>query len=185
MSRQDWLDAIKGIRNLRVLVIAALMTALVIVLGYFYIPVTENLRIMLTFIPMAFGGMLCGPVMGVLIGLAGDLIGFFIHPSGPFFFGYTISAMLSGFVYGLFLYHKEIAFWRIILTKAIINLFINVGLGCLWSMLLYGKAYWVAFSASIVKNLLLLPAESWVLFLIARALKPLLHKFDIGFKSMQ
>ena len=42
----------------------------------------------------------------VLAGLA-DLIGALLFPFGSFFIGYTISALLTGLVYGLFLYNKD------------------------------------------------------------------------------
>lgn len=45
-----------------------------------------------------------GPVMGFVCGGLGDLIQFVIKPTGAYFPGWTISAALAGFIYGLFFY---------------------------------------------------------------------------------
>ena len=42
--------------------------------------------------------------MGFVCGGLGDLIQFVIKPTGAYFPGWTISAALAGFIYGLFFY---------------------------------------------------------------------------------
>ncbi len=109
--------------------------------------------------------------MGLAAGFAGDIIGYMLHPDGGFFFGYTVSSMLGSFLYGLCFYRTKITLPRIILAKTTINLFVNMGLGCLWSAMLYGKGYLYYLAKSTVKNLLLLPLEVFLLFMMFAALR--------------
>ena len=52
----------------------------------------------------------------------------------------------------------------------------NVLLGSLWSAILYSKGYLYYLSTSAVKNLLYLPVQILLLWLLLRALLPVLHK---------
>ncbi len=51
---------------------------------------------------IAVGGYFFGPVVGAVIGALIDVVGYFVHPTGPFFPGFTISNALIGTIYGLF-----------------------------------------------------------------------------------
>lgn len=46
--------------------------------------------------------MLFGPVVGGIMGGIGDILKFLIKPTGPYFFGYTLNAMLGPVIYGIF-----------------------------------------------------------------------------------
>ena len=63
-------------QQLHVLVFAAFLGALSIVLGkYLAIPVGSVLRFSFENLPIIMGGVLFGPVMGLLIGVVADLVG--------------------------------------------------------------------------------------------------------------
>lgn len=171
-----WKSAAKEFSSLKVLVFAALIAALRIIIGMFPLPVGENLRILFKFIPDSVGAMVFGPLLGMCVGGIADVLGFFIFPSGPFFPGYTLSAMLTYLVFALFFYRAEVSVLRVALARLSTNILINVGLGSLWSHLMYGKGYLYYLMTSIVKNLLLLPAEIIVIVLVFRALLPALSK---------
>jgi ECF transporter S component (folate family) len=98
-----WTIASSEFRNIRSLVIAGLTIALSTVLSSLYIPVGLNLRITFAFVALAFGSMTFGPVVGLVAGLAYDLVGYIIIPSTVFFPGYTLSSILEFFIYGIFL----------------------------------------------------------------------------------
>lgn len=161
-------------KNLNSLVAAALLIAIGVVLRGLFIPVGENLRITFAFLSYALGGVIFGPLMGGVFGLCFDLVGFMLFPSGGFFFGYTISSICYGVVYGLFFYRMRLSVLRIAVCKFTVNLLINVGLGCLWSSMLYGKGFLYFAATSSVKNLILLPIEIVMLFVVMRALTPFL-----------
>ncbi len=65
---------------------------------------TPTLRLSVSFLANCAIGYMFGPVMGFVCGGLGDLIQFVIKPTGPYFPGWTLSAALAGFIYGLFFY---------------------------------------------------------------------------------
>jgi hypothetical protein len=84
--------------------------------------------------------------------------------------------MLGCFIYGLFLYHSRISVIRIFLAKLIVNFAVNVGLGCLWSQMLFGKGYWFFLINSLIKNSLMLPIETIMLTVLLQTLLPALTR---------
>jgi len=147
-----WRLAAAEFGSLRMLVIAALMIALRVVLGMLVIPV---------------------------VGGIGDILGFVIFPTGAFFPGYTLSAILTNLVFGLFLYRREISWLRVALSRLVTNLFINVCLGSLWSKILYQKGWLYYAGTSVVKNLVLWPVEVVVLIALLTLLLPVLTKLGL------
>ncbi|MFT8871658.1 MAG: folate family ECF transporter S component [Sporolactobacillus sp.] len=178
-----WQSAIAELQKVNRLTLAALVIALATVLGSFAIPVSQNLHIVFTFLLFAFGAMVYGPVVGAVAGAAADIVGYIAHPMGAFFPGYTLSAILSGLIYGLLLYRTRITVLRLVLVKLTINYAINVGLGCLWSALLFGKAYYFFFAASLLKNTLMLPIEVVLLYVTLQVLLPVLGSAHLLPKS--
>lgn len=173
-TKAYWQSAAAELKKVNRLTLAAFVIALVTVAGTFAIPVSQNLHIVFTFLFFAFGAIIYGPVVAAATGATADIVGFIAHPSGAFFPGYTLSAILSGLIYGLFLYRQRITVLRLILVKLIINYGINVGLGCLWSAMLFGKAYSFFFIASLLKNTLMLPIEVAILYVTLQVLLPIL-----------
>jgi ECF transporter S component (folate family) len=140
----------------------AILIALQIILTRFLsIFIFPWLRFSLGFLPIAAVGMLLGPIPAALCGALGDVLGFFLFPSGTFFPGYTLTAALTGLIYGLFLYgiHKEIhhgnrtAWLRLLLCELVIILFCYIGLNTLWSHILVGKAFFVLLPTRALKNI--------------------------------
>ena len=134
----------------------ALLMALHIFLSFFYIQVSDNLRIYFTFF--------------IVI-----IVAFFIYPTGPFFIGYTLTALLSMLIYALVL-QKHVNIKNIIIAKTLVNLLINVALGSLWSAILYSRGFLYYFGVSFFKNVFLLPLEIILFIIFYRLLSPLLKK---------
>ena len=169
-----WVTASSEFNNLKPIVFAGLTLALGTVLSSIYIPVGLNLRISFAFLVMAFGSMVFGPVVGLAAGFAYDLIGYFMIPSTVFFPGYTLSTMLEFLIYGIFLYKCQISVLRVFLSKFIIDFGIHVGLGSLWSKILFDKGYYYFFIKSLVKNAVMLPIEVFMLVVLLQIFIPIL-----------
>ena len=159
LSKDYWLDAAGHARNLRVMVICALCVALSIILGYFYIPLNESLTIRFTFLATSTVGLVAGPVGALIFGAAVDLLDYMMHPTGVFFFGYTISSMLGALIYALCYYRQRLTVVRIIFCRLAVNLIVNVFMNAIWSSILYGKGYIYRLVISYIKNIALLPIE--------------------------
>ena len=158
-SRAFWRESLENARSLKTLVICALCMAMSIILGYFYIPITESLSIRFTYLATSTVGLVAGPVAALIYGAAVDLLDFMMHPGYTFFFGYTLSAMVGAFFYAIFYYRQRITILRIIFCRLCVNLIVNVGMGAYWSNMLYGKGFIYRVTTSFFKNIIMLPAE--------------------------
>ena len=178
LSADYWRAAAVELQNLRSLVFAALIVALSIVISAFYIPVADNLRIYFKYLVTAVGSVVYGPIVAALAGAAADTLGFFIHPSGAYFPGYLLSEVLGNVVFALLLYRKRASILRLFLARGIIDFAINVGLGSLWSAMLYSKGYLFYAAKSLIKNALLLLPETLLLTLLFSLLLPVLARLN-------
>ena len=162
----------KNLAKTRVICISAILSALFIVLYSIKLQLAPELRITFTFIPLALSGWLLGPVPAMLVGLIGDLVGCILFPAGPYFPGFTLTQVLSGLIFGLFLFRKNTdkILLPVLFSKAIISMFLNVGLNALWLSMLYGKAWTIYATSHLIKNILALPIEVVILLLIIKVL---------------
>lgn len=174
-----WITACSELRNLRSIIFAGLAIALASVLSSLYIPIGVNLRITTAFLAIAISSMVFGPIVGLSVGLAYDLFGYLFTPTMVFFPGYTLSSMLEFFIYGIFLYRCKISVLRVFLCKFIIDFGIHVGLGCLWSSMLFGKGYYYFFIKSFIKNTIMLPIEVIMLIVLLQIFLPVLARQGI------
>ena len=171
-SKSYWRTAAQELRNLRMLTLAAIVVALRIVLSGLYIPLGDNLNIFFGYFVNSLGAAIYGPVVALLSGFATDVLGYFVHPTSPFFPGYVLSTMLGSFFYALFFYRARITVVRVILAKLSVNLLVNVGLGALWSAIQFSKGYYYYLVKSLMKNLGMLPLEVLLLWLFLKAIAP-------------
>ena len=178
-TKEYWVSSFKKFKSVRYLSIMGFLIALRFVLEHFRIPVSENLNIMFTYVPAALEAMIIGPGAGIITAAVSDLLSGFLAGYGPFFPGYMVSKIVSALIYGLFFYRTKVSLKKIAFAKAINNYLVNVCLGSLWNSILYGKAFVVYASASLVKNTILLPVEVTVLYLLFKALIPYLSRRGI------
>lgn len=89
------------------IVLSAFLLALFIVLARFASFQTQFLVIGTSFIPLMMSAIWLGPKYSALIAGLGDLIGAILFPFGTYFPGFTISAAISGWIYGMILYQNS------------------------------------------------------------------------------
>lgn len=175
-----WKQSIADSKSIRMLTVAALLIALRLILKNFNIPISQGQNIYFGYIFNAIGAMIYGPVMGVLTGFVVDILGFILFPSPyGFFFGYTITAMAGSFIYALFFYRTKITVLKIALAKISVNVLVNIGLGALWSSMLYGKGYFYYLAKSVVKNVVMLPVEIFLLYFFLQLMIPILTRMQL------
>ena len=163
----------ENLGDLRVLCATALLAAMYVALYAIPIPLGEQLRITFTFVPIALAGWLFGVVPAVIVGALGDIIGCMLFPQGAYFWGFTVTAILTGFIFGLFLYRKNTKniIWYIILSKFLCSLLLNVGLNSYWATFFVPKSFWVIAWGKLVKNAAMLPIEIIVLYGVIEGLR--------------
>ena len=171
-----WKKAFHQIKNIRVLALCSIFVAMQVMSSSVFVQVSENLRIYFSFIFTALFSCIGGPVMALISGFCADIISFMLFPSGAFFFGYTLSAMLGAFIFGLFLWDTKITVIKLVFSRVIITGFINILLGSVWTTMLYSKGFWFYVTKSAIKNIALLPFEIFILIVLFRVLLPILYR---------
>ena len=157
------------------LVQAAFLVAISIAMTrflYFFIPLAgmPALRISFGEIPLMIGGLLFGPLIGGIGGLAADVIGVMINPQGAFHPGFMLSSVLWGVIPGLLgVYFKNVGdkrnpftTQRIVLTVSICIIIISLGFDTLWLTGLYGKGFLVLLPGRILAALGKTPVYSFI-----------------------
>ena len=121
---------------------------------------------------------------GLVSGAVTDIVSFLLNSKGYAFFpGYTLSAMLGMFVFGIFLYKKRITIIRLFAAKFCINYLVNAALGSVWSAMMMSKGYIYYLGQSLIKNTILLPIEVTILVLLFNLLIPLLERKNFIIKQ--
>lgn len=139
------------------LVIMAFLIAMEIILTRFCSINTPILRIGFGFLPVAMMGIMFGPVWAAAGYAIGDLLGMLIFPSGAYFPGFTLTAFLTGLVFGLFLHNREITWKRVLPASLIIILGCNLLLDTLWLSILMGDGFIALLPTRIFKCAVMLP----------------------------
>jgi ECF transporter S component (folate family) len=157
-------------KKLRSIIGAALLIALSLVLDRFFtIIVTPTIHINFSFITKAITGALYGPVVALYAGALNDVVAYVAYPKGAFFIGFTISAAITGMIYGLFLYKVRLRWWRAIAAQGVVTVVVNLFLNTIWLSILYDKAAIPLFAARLVKNLAMLPLEAALVMIVTAA----------------
>jgi ECF transporter S component (folate family) len=148
-------------------VLAGLLLAILIIFERFISVETQILRLSFAYVPYILIGTFLGPVWGALIGVAGDLLGMLLMPKAGFFAGFTLNALLTGLVYGLFLYRapsNKSYLVRLIISVLLVHIFIHLGLTTLWLSIMYKKAFVVIITGRIIANIIEIPIEIGSMF---------------------
>lgn len=171
--------------SLKLLTTTALLIALEIVLSRFCSINTSGWKIGFSFVPVVVAAVMYGPTVAAIVYALSDFLGAILFPIGPYFPGFTVSAALMGFVYGLFLYRREekpehivtigdaalfrgkVSFFAHILPPVLINnLFFGLVVNTSWVSVLYSKKSYFGwflyrlpeYALMIPVSLLLIPA---------------------------
>ncbi|WP_138204068.1 folate family ECF transporter S component [Haloimpatiens lingqiaonensis] len=143
----------KQVFNTKTLVYLAMLGAIQIVLTRFLSIQTPIIRIGFGFIPYMLTAMLFGPIVGGIYGVVIDFVGVMINPAGGAYFpGFSLSAFLGAFVYGIFLYKKPKNLWRMAASVIIVTLFVDMFLNTLWLTMITGKAAYAILAPRAIKN---------------------------------
>ena len=173
--KEYWEKAIDAVKNIKVfdMCMISILFALQLVLKFISIPTGfPGLNIVLNYLVFALITLIYGPIWGIVIGVGRDIIGFIMNPV-LFHFGYTIQAMLTGFVYGLCFYKAELKFSRTLIARLIINIVLNGIMGSFlwgdyngWNIEASVLYMW---AVSLPKNIIYLIPQTILLYVFLRA----------------
>lgn len=171
-------------KRIRFLACIAMLSAMQVVLSRFLSIQTPVVKIGFGFVPVMFAGALYGAGGGALAGALSDVVGALLFPSGSYFPGYTLTAALSGAVYGWMLRGRH-GIARILLAYLITTLSVTLGLNTFW--IAFGRGYlyveaagrdfsnvWIQFAALLPTRLtqagIMLAVQTIVTFLLLEVL---------------
>lgn len=178
------------------LVLSALLLSLTIVFSRFLSFKTNILVVSFTFVPIMISAIYLGPKYSSVIAALADLIGALLFPfgTGTYFPGFTLSAFLTGLVYGLFLHKKGYTesdenndevireidsgfISKLIISSIIVLGLIDILLSSVWLNMTVGKSYTAILSVRTILKLIMLPIQVVVIFLLEKVLTPLFKKY--------
>ena len=153
----------------RTITTLALLTAMEIVLSRFLSISAWNIKIGFSFVPIVVAAMLYGPLGAGIVGALGDFIGAILFPIGAYFPGFTLTAFLTGFVFGAFLYRKQ-DWLHSIMAVAVNQFVLSLLLNTLWISILYSSPFGPLLVTRIPQCLILTAVQLVFIQLIAKAL---------------
>ena len=194
MSKKEnmFVSSAKELKSTRNLVICAMMAALAIVLSYTTsVYITPTIKVGFSGLPNRLVDFMFGPVVGAIFGGVLDVVKFLIKPDGGFFFGYTLTAMVGGLIYGLFFYKLQIkkpletgltgsklviawikanalSILLIFIANALVKVICNIGMNTLWTSMMSGKAWMALIPSRLVKNLIQIPTDTVLHFVLLK-----------------
>ena len=166
----------KNKNNLFTLTCLALLTAMQIILArYLVINISDSLRFSLSFIPVVIAARRFGIVGGMAVYGVGDFLGALVFPTtGAYFPGFTVTAVVAGLIYGLFL-SKKSGPVRIVLSVLASQLVCTLLMNSYWLSTLMGSEFSAIFLSRIPQALVMsgLQIAFMLLFLekICKAIK--------------
>lgn len=125
---------------------------------------TPLMKIGFGFAAVALCALLYGPLWAALTAALGDLLGSILFPVGAYFPGFTLTAALTGLIFGLFLYKRKTglksAFFAAVSNCVLITLLANTAMICFIS----GNDFKVLLTARLIQLAVMLPVQWAVLY---------------------
>jgi ECF transporter S component (folate family) len=148
------------------LVVMALLIALEIILTRFLSIETPTMRIGFGFLPVAIMAILYGPWWTGAAGIVGDLVGMTLLPKAAFFPGFTLTAFLTGVIFGLVLYKKPITWKRTLVAALAVNIICSLCLDTIWLSMMYGDSFLVLLPVRLIKVIIMIPVETILIYTV-------------------
>ena len=156
-------------------VIMGLLIAMNLILSRFTVG-PSFARIGLVFFATILMGYILGPWWAAVAAALADQLGVLIS-GGANFPGFTLSAALAAFIYGMFFYRQKVTWWRAIVAVFLVMLISNVILTTLWLDIM-GTPWQGIIVLRTIKNLTVFPFQAILTYLTLREverLRPQLH----------
>ena len=102
-----------------------------------------------------------------------------MRPTGPYFPGFTISGAVSGVIFGVFFFKKNLTWLRILVAETVHTVVVGIFLNTYWLMLLYGnKTYMAILIGRLPKEIAMIPILTVLMYGIAKALEKVRDKIQ-------
>lgn len=160
------------------IVLAAILLCLLIILSRFLSIKTPIVKISFAFIPTILCAVLLGPKWTIALNALGDVIGALLFPTGPYFFGYTVSTIVAAIIYSFLLYKGENEFYnrkqfliRYLIACVLVMVIVNIGLNSLWTFITTQSAAKLIMPVRIIKECIMIPIKLVVMYVLMEILR--------------
>lgn len=155
------------------------LTAIYLLLSGFNVSITALIEIRFGYFALAVAGMIGGPLMGITVGILGDILKMLIIPGqGSFFFGFTLCYAIMGMFYGLLFYKSRITPFRAVAGALVEFVVGTLGITTCLSIL-YGTPWKATFISRLPKCSIMILVSAFLMFVIIRALNTALSKAQL------
>lgn len=146
--------------SLKKIIYLSLLIAMEVIFTRFLSIQTPIVRIGFGFLPIAIAAIMFGPIYGGIMAALSDLIGMMLFPTGGAFFpGFTISAFVTGVIFGLVLYRKTKSVKRIAIAVLLDTLVVTLVLNSIWLTILTGQGILAIMPARLIKATIMAPIQ--------------------------
>lgn len=164
--RAIYIGSAKQLKKIRTITICAFLGAVGIVLGMHTVMVGSFLKIGFSSLANETASYLFGPVVGAVFGGTMDVVKYIMKPTGPFFPGFTLTAILAGLINGTLLYKKRITLARVCITKLTVIVFCDMILNTAWLSIMLHDPFYTLFLARVWKNVIMWPIQSVLMYAV-------------------
>lgn len=152
-------ESARELTNVRTITTTGLLMAVGVVLRFFSLQITTDVRVTFSFIAIAIIGMLFGPVVAGMAGFGVDFIGFLFDKTGnPYYPPLALVAISCGVIYGIFLYQKGNQTSKIVIMSCIARVLIVVFCNLLFNS-------YLVYTGFVNPNFSLFATDGWDAFL--------------------
>jgi len=142
--KEKFLNSAKELKNIYSLAPLGMLLALRIILGIFANSTmalfSYTIKISFNLLPISIAGVMFGPIGAGIVGAVGDILSFFINSAGqPYFPGFTLNGLITGLIFGLFLYKNNTKVKNIVIAAIINTVFVEIFLSSIWLYFIYGQ----------------------------------------------
>ena len=157
--------------------VVGFLVAMEIILARFSIH-TWNLKIGFSFIPIVVAAIFYGPVAGGLVGAIGDVVSAILFPVGAYFPGFTLTAFLTGAVFG-WLFRKKVTVLNVVLSVLVVQGLISQVMNTYWISFLYGSPFGPLFVTRMYQTAAMSGVQIVSILLMDKKLMPVLKKYSL------
>lgn len=134
------------------IVIMGVLIAMDVILTRFLSIQTPVTRIGFSFVARVIAAIVLGPLSAAAAAGIADFVGMIAFPSGTYFPGFTLTAIMFGLIYGLFL-HKKVTPVRIVGAVVTSQIVCSLGLNTLWLTMMTGSSFAALLSTRLIQAL--------------------------------
>lgn len=186
-SKEYWVTAAMEMKDMRMLVLAAMMVALRVALKPVTIVIMPNVQVNTATFINALGAMMFGPVVAIPAAIISDTLGCILFPTGTYFFPFVFEEIAGSVIFALFLYRAKITPLRVMGARFCIDFFVNILMNApimwLYYKMILGKSYMMFQLPQILKNLFMFPVESVLITLFLAAFVPVTYRLKVTYDN--